>query len=120
MGLVTVDELLLFSCIERHAKRPALPAQRTNLPLHGHTYAEGRINQRRLARNHPSPSLDAGTSSPVATARIALRISKSSYPSVLRVSCKSCSGSGSIGSDLRSLLSTRERSERSLSRSALQ
>ena len=89
MGLVAVDELLLFSCIERHAKRPALLVQRTNLPLHGHTYAEGRFNQRRLARNHPSPSLDAGTSSPVATARIALRISKSSYPSVLRVSCKS-------------------------------
>jgi hypothetical protein len=36
VGLVAVDELLLFSCIERHAKRPALLVQRTNLPLHGH------------------------------------------------------------------------------------
>ncbi len=36
VGLVAVDELLLFSCIERHAKRPALLVQTTNLPLHGH------------------------------------------------------------------------------------
>ena len=35
MGLVGVDQLLLFGGIERHARRLALTVQRTNLPSRG-------------------------------------------------------------------------------------
>ena len=35
MGLVAVDQLLLFGGIERHARRLALTEQRTNLPSRG-------------------------------------------------------------------------------------
>ncbi len=35
MGLVSVDQLLLFGGIERHARRLALTVQRTNLPARG-------------------------------------------------------------------------------------
>ena len=35
VGLVGVDQLLLLSGIERHARRLALTVQTTNLPRHG-------------------------------------------------------------------------------------